>query len=67
MNFAADSFSVDMEALDYKEQCQQLQEAGRYEEALLLMLRSVKLREGSHTLVPGPQRACLVVFGDAQA
>ena len=45
-----DSFSVDMEALELKEEAQQLQEAGRYEEALPLMLRSVKLREGSHTL-----------------
>ena len=55
MNFVADSFSVDMEALDYKEQCQQLQEAGRYEEALPLMLRSVSSGKAA-TLCAEPQR-----------
>ena len=40
----------DMEALDLKEQAQQFQEAGHFEAALPLMLRSVAMRELSHTL-----------------
>ena len=40
----------DMEALDYKEHAQRLQALGLYDEALPLMLRSVRLRENSHTL-----------------
>ncbi len=39
-----------MEALDYKEDAQRLQALGLYDEALPLMLRSVRLRENSHTL-----------------
>ena len=40
----------DMEALDYKEEAQRLQALGLYDAALVRMLRSVHLRERSHTL-----------------
>ena len=40
----------DMEALDYKEEAQRLQALGLYDAALPRMLRSVHLREHSHTL-----------------
>ena len=39
-----------MEALGYKEEAQRLQALGIYDEALPLMLRSVRLCENSHTL-----------------
>ena len=45
-----DRFDIEMEAIDLKEEAQQLQLEGRYEEALPLMKRSVALRENSYTL-----------------
>ena len=41
---------VEFQAIDLKEEAQRLQREGRFEEALPLMLRSVALREESHTL-----------------
>ena len=45
-----DEWLRDMEALDYKEEAQHLQSLGHYDAALARMLRSVHLRERSHTL-----------------
>ncbi len=39
-----------MEAIDLKKEAQRLQYEGDYERALPLMLRSVALREGTHTI-----------------
>ena len=46
----ADTFPLEMQAIDLKEEAQRLQREGRFEEALPFMLRSVALREDSHTL-----------------
>jgi len=40
----------DMEALTFKEQAQRLQDMGRFEAAVPLMLASVAMREHSHTI-----------------
>lgn len=45
-----DRFDIEMEAIDLKEEAQQLQLEVRYEEALPLMKRSLALREHSYTL-----------------
>ena len=44
------AFAYDMEALALKEDAQQLQAMGHFEAALQLMLKSVDIREHSHTL-----------------
>ena len=45
-----DHFEVQSEAIAFKEEAQQLQLEGRYEEALPLMKRSFVLRENRHLL-----------------
>ena len=47
---ALDLFATNMEAIDLKEEAQRLQRKGDYERALPPMLRSVALREGTHTI-----------------
>ena len=46
----SDLFAKNMEAIDLKEDAQRLQRKGDYERALPFMLRSVALREGTHTI-----------------
>ena len=45
-----DAWANEMDALDCKEQAQLLQAQGYFERALPLMLKSVSMRENSHTL-----------------
>ena len=47
---SAENFFVEMQAIDLKEDFQRLQRRSRHGEALPFMLRSVPLKENSHTL-----------------